>query len=101
MRIGIGSSLCTYKAREITKLFTCGFLYSAIKNRTPEQNGEMLERASQKYNNIICTGDFNAKSQFWFNVENNAAGNVLENFMLNLTSFVLMMEHQPEEMSQV
>ena len=31
--------MCTYKAREITKLSTCGFLHSAIKNRTPEQNG--------------------------------------------------------------
>ena len=55
---------------------------------------EILERASQKYNNIICTGDFNAKSQFWLNVENNAAGNVLENFMLN-SDFICVNDGAP------
>ena len=44
---------------------------------------DLIKKANAKYKNVVWTGGFNAKSQFWYNMENNTAGNILEEFILD------------------
>ena len=41
----------------------------------------LIENAKKEYNNMIVTGDFNAKSQDWNNLERNSSGIILEKYL--------------------
>ena len=44
---------------------------------------ELMKKASKKFDNIVCTGDFNAKSNFWGNIRSNTAGQLLKKFIVS------------------
>ena len=55
---------------------------------------ETVQNAEEKYKNVICTGDFNSKSYFWGNMDKNAEGIILENFIMN-TDFICVNDGAP------
>ena len=55
---------------------------------------EMVQKAEEKYKNVICTGDFNSKSYFGENKDKNAEGIILENFIMN-TDFICVNDGAP------
>ena len=54
----------------------------------------MVQKAEEKYKNVISTGDFNSKSYFWGNKDKNAEGIILENFIMN-TDFICVNDGAP------
>ena len=56
--------------------------------------GKLIKEASKSYQNIIVTGDMNAKSTEWGNSEINGVGNVLEE-IVDQENLVIMNDMLP------
>jgi len=54
----------------------------------------LIDKCKESYNNILVTGDFNAKSKVWSNKSGNYAGDLLEDFMLK-SSYICMNDGLP------
>ena len=60
-------------------------------NKTDELKSllEMVNDAHKSYNNVVWTGDFNAKNKLWGNRVENSAGDILELYLRTNNSVIL------------